>query len=96
MRRHRLKLMNKLNPANGKFTHYLFNGNTRDNSRNKHHGGESGCLSYAADRFSRAGRVLVLNGSDAISAGNAGNPASSEHLLLMQVYSNLVRMWAEI
>lgn len=55
----------QMSPANGKFTHYLFNGNTRDTSGNSHHGGESGGLAYGADRFSRAGRALVLNGTDA-------------------------------
>jgi hypothetical protein len=55
----------QLNPANGKFTHYLFNGNTRDTSGNNHHGGESGGLSYGTDRFNRSNRALVLNGTNA-------------------------------
>jgi hypothetical protein len=54
----------QMSPANGKLTHYLFNGNTRDTSGNTHHGGESGGLSYVADRFNRADRALSFNGSD--------------------------------
>jgi hypothetical protein len=52
-----------MSPSSGKFTHYLFNGNTRDTSGNSHHGGESGDLSYGTDRFTRSNRALVLNGT---------------------------------
>ncbi|MBL0134296.1 MAG: LamG domain-containing protein [Chitinophagaceae bacterium] len=55
----------QMSPASGKAVHYLFNGNTRDTSGNNNHGGEAGYLAYGSDRFDRANRSLVLNGSNA-------------------------------
>lgn len=54
-------------PADNKSFHLLFNGNTRDTSGNGFHGGESNALAYGADRFNRANRALVLNGTDAVT-----------------------------
>ncbi|MBL7742201.1 MAG: LamG domain-containing protein [Chitinophagaceae bacterium] len=53
----------QLNPANGKISHYLFNGNIRDTSGNSHHGGEASSIAYGPDRFNRANRALALNGT---------------------------------
>lgn len=53
----------QMNPSSGKLMHYLFNGNTRDTSGNGKHGEEEGNLSYGNDRFDRASRALVLDGT---------------------------------
>jgi Concanavalin A-like lectin/glucanases superfamily len=53
----------QLNPANGKISHYLFNGTIRDTSGNNHHGGEANGVAYGTDRFSRPDRALILNGT---------------------------------
>jgi hypothetical protein len=53
----------QLSPANGKTSHYLFNGTIRDTSGNGHHGGEANGVAYSADRFSRPDRALALNGT---------------------------------
>jgi len=53
----------QLNPANGKASHYLFNGNIRDTSGNSHHGGEASSLAWGTDRFNRANRALAMNGT---------------------------------
>jgi hypothetical protein len=53
----------QLIPANGRVSHYLFNGNLRDTSGNSHHGGEASGLAFGTDRFNRTDRALALNGT---------------------------------
>lgn len=50
-------------PSSGKMMHYLFNNSLRDTSGNGKHGGEANDITYAADRFGRAGRAVSFNGT---------------------------------
>jgi hypothetical protein len=47
----------------GPILHYAFDGDLADTSRNGWHGTGTGAIAFVADRFSRAGRALYLDGS---------------------------------